>query len=401
MNWSNCIGSATAIGQELRMEDSSRVLLWVRVTQNHPGHRWLASLFLSHPQENEVRAFEEWGIEWDDISAFMNPPFEEIPRLLSFASQYGCRDEDGLHANKCYSVSISRVEAFVDFLVRPGRRLPVVVISPTRDNLRYLLTETSTMTCGLQGLAHVIVLRDNGTAQQLHRLLPKHGCYHGAVHIYWPGFKATHGSDSHPVWLASELQPTAVSAVQVSIFALIAERSPSFLPSRSSEVEDFEEHLRIEERKKQQKQRETQIEEQIESRLREEANAELEELFNAYEEIEEERNFLLGHNSELEKALSQRDHEIGRLRWERDNVWQSKQPAESEDEYIPGCRIFLSGKAYKQLDSFDPCIIVVSLFLVAAFCTACDTSTDAETKAAVEQMNQDLQQSIGQLNTEL
>jgi len=46
-------------------------------------------------------------------------------------------------------------------------------------------------------------------------------------------------------------------------------------------------------------------------------------------------------------------------------------------------------------------MIVVNLLLVAAFCIACDSSTDAETKAAVEQMNQDLQQSIGQLNAEL
>jgi hypothetical protein len=47
------------------------------------------------------------------------------------------------------------------------------------------------------------------------------------------------------------------------------------------------------------------------------------------------------------------------------------------------------------------CVIVISLFAVAVFCSDCGLSTDAETKTAVEQMNQDLQESITQLNTEL
>jgi L-rhamnose mutarotase len=149
----------------------------------------------------------------------------------------------------------------------------------------------------------------------------------------------------------SELQDT--SCIQATFFSLIAERSPYFL-SESSEVKDFENLLRIEEREKQQKQYEIDIKKQIESKFQEQANAELEELFHTYEEeLKRERDSLREQNEELKDELSQKDDEA--RKWKRlyHTAWQSRQLDESEDEYIPGYSIFLSGKACKQFDSFD------------------------------------------------
>jgi len=331
--WSNSYGSATVTCSEWESEaESQKRLLQMQFIQHCRDHRWVTELRLGRIHGEEVVFFEEWSL----LPFKPSIPFEEVPELLTFVSEWTCKNEDGMLANSIYAVSNERAEAFVDFIESPDRRLPIVLVSPSRDNSGYLLSDTGSMVRKVRGLAHVTRLKDSKAAQSLHLLLPHHGCYNGAVRIYWPGFKATDDPDLHPFWHPSRLRTVVdESEIHIDIFREVADRSPRIF-ARSADIERLEQQRLDEESEKRLTKLEEQLREQIRLRLQQQTDAELETLFGSYEEVERER-----------------DHEVRRLRWQLNKAWQGRQQLEPPDEQIVTQDILLSSRARRQYTSFD------------------------------------------------
>ena len=350
-NWSNAHGSATVESTEWTTEADpdgfKRKLLKVQFIQHLRDYSWVVDLKLGCIRKDDVVLTGEWS-----ISSFKPiVPFEEMPELLTFAPKYTCHDEDGLLAGKTYLVSEDRVASFADFIKSPERQSPIILISRPSSNAEYLLTEIGAMARKVQGLAHVIKLADDRTAQRLRSLLPRHSCYNGAVRIFWPGFRTEDDPALHPFWHRNKLKTTEEEfEARRDIFARIADESPrifskspdiGYLERRQSEEKHEKRLAQLKERLREQER--SAFEVQRDARQRE---TDWEELFTAYEVLEGERESLRQRNHELE-------HENRRLRWQLTGDWPSEQQLGTDDEQAVAGAVLLSRKARKRYSSFS------------------------------------------------
>jgi len=343
---SNAVGSAAVASSEWRdVPNSGRdagKLLRIGFTRHCQGYDWIVQLWLGQVRDDEVVLAEECS-----ISSFQPKlPFETIPNLLPFIPRYACKDEDGMLASGVYRINADRAEAFVHFVTSPERRLPIILVSPTPDSSRYLLSAARAVAGMVQGMAHVVKLQDREASQQLLSILQKHDCYGGAVRIFWPGFKDTDDPDLHPVWRPRQFRPgTGESDVRDEVLAKIRERSPQVF-ERNSDIQLLEQRQAEAENRKQLAELEGQLREQIKIRPLEQTGSDLEDWFRNYEEIDKENDGLRRGNQELQ-------HEVQRLRWELNRVWQGKGQLEPDQDQTTARIIFLSAKACRQYASFD------------------------------------------------
>lgn len=350
--WSNAIGSVTVESSEWKadpdLDEHEARLLKVELMRHCIDYDWSIEIWLGQIRESEVVLAQECSLS----SYQPSPPLETLPELLAFLSEYACKDEDGMRANRTYVVSSDKVEVFTDFIRSSDRRLPIVLISPIRDGTGYLLLDTGSMMCRAQGMAHVIKLEDHSASEQLRSLYPRHACYNGAIRIFWPGFKEADDRNLHPVWLPPRLRAVSrESDICDEIVAEIAEQSPRIF-IRNTDIERLEGQQASVRAERQRAKLEERLEEQIRSRSKE--DSESAKWVEAYEKLESERDRLEERNRILESNLSTRDHEIRRLTWERTTAWQQvKQRSAPLDDLDAVPRVLLSSKAYRQYRSFD------------------------------------------------
>ena len=94
------------------------------------------------------------------------------------------------------------ITQFVQDLVNPARRFPIVFVSCRNIDDRPL-TDAAQLADWLAGVASVVVAKDRFPSRRLRDHIPPHlGCWDGAVRIYWPRFQPTDASEVHRVWAA-------------------------------------------------------------------------------------------------------------------------------------------------------------------------------------------------------
>lgn len=342
--WSNGYGSSMATIREWMPETRcDRALLQIEFTECHRDYEWVIDLSLGR-YEQEIVLYEEAQA----LPPMPAIPFAELPDLMSF-SERAWKDEDGLAAGGIYAVGQDRVEAFVDFVKSPERKMPIILISATRQQPAYLLPETKQLARQLQGLAHVIRLNDDACAVRLRSLQPSHSCYDGAVRIYWPGYKPSDNPNLHPFWSPRQLQSES-ARVSRDILTVIAKESPRIF-SKNSDIKVLEDQHLAEESRKQVAEVEARFREQLRLRLQEQQDADLDEWIAEYDRVEHENRVLRQENEELMAAQSQLQHKVYALRGQLNNWWQSRQPFQSEEK--SRAKIYLSSKARRQFAAFD------------------------------------------------
>ncbi len=352
-NCSNAVGSADVASSEWRDVPSpgryDRKLLAIGFTQHCQGYDWIVHLRLGQVREDEVALAEECS-----ISSFQPKlPFETIPNLLAFIPRYACKDEDGMLAGRVYVINTDRAEAFVHFVTSPERRLPIILVSPTLDSSRYLLSAARSIAGMVRGMAHVVKLQDHQAAQQLRFNLPKHDCYGGAVRIFWPGFNDTDDSALHPVWPPRRLQTgTGESDVRDQVLADILKRSPQVFEG-NSDIELLEQQQAEALSRRRLVELAEQRAEQIRLGIQEQTDSELGTLLRSYQEVEIERDSLRQRVQDLENTNSELEHEMRTWKWQAQNAWQGKGQLEPDEDQTTARIVFLSAKAHKQYASLD------------------------------------------------
>jgi hypothetical protein len=109
------------------------------------------------------------------------------------------------------------IDPFVEMLLDPDRRLPVVAISPARETGRALV-DVDRVADRLIGLAHVVSLETMAATWELSdRVTTVFSVYQGAVRTYWPGLTLEDDPYRHPLWLPDRVRlfesgPTPVAA---------------------------------------------------------------------------------------------------------------------------------------------------------------------------------------------
>jgi len=323
--------------RELKAEPDIARLLNIKLVYQDRDYRWARNLQVGRLREDEVSLWDEWDFEWKSPAFRRGTAYETVIDLCSFTYAYSYKNIDGLWAGKPYTVGSGRVEAFTDFIKSPERCLPIVVISQANDEHGHWPINAVAAARKVQGLAHLIKLEDDKSAQRLRGFLREHGCYNGAVRIYWPGYKVTDSRDSHPFWPPSRMRTAGYEAsITNEVFARIADRSPFCSVGVINEIDRLEKQLSDYERDKQQKQ----------------AKTEWEDWRLEYEKVEKERDSLRDETTRIKIENSRLEHENRNLRWQINNAWQRVRQVKPEDEQSVTSLIFLSGKAYEQYRSF-------------------------------------------------
>lgn len=151
---------------------------------------WSQRLYIGHDPDPDTPQLELLRV-WQRQPG-PSHPWSAQPDLLSIAAASPARNADRLAAGKVYTVAPERVAALVnDLILDPDRRLPVVLLTPSRGAAGLLLDDPPGFARRTAGLAHVFRLADSNAANRLTALLPRHTCYGGAVRVFLPGFSAS------------------------------------------------------------------------------------------------------------------------------------------------------------------------------------------------------------------
>ena len=96
-------------------------------------------------------------------------------------------------------------DAFLDLLVDPGRRLPVVAISVMDSVKPELAIDLDKLAAGLCGLADVVTIPPEASWALTERFGKRLSVFDRAARIYMPGFDDDADPFGHPLWLGVRL----------------------------------------------------------------------------------------------------------------------------------------------------------------------------------------------------
>jgi hypothetical protein len=111
------------------------------------------------------------------------------------------------------TVLAADADAAAELLTSSGRRLPAVVVT-TFPSTNRPLVDVEELSRELAGLAHVLHFRTHLAAQRLTEILGRElSVWHGAVRIYWPGFRPGEPGGRHRYWLPQALTSDPIGLV--------------------------------------------------------------------------------------------------------------------------------------------------------------------------------------------
>lgn len=192
----------------------------------------------------------------------------------------------------------SDVPHLVAWLQAPERRLPVVVVSRTRESGGVLL-DTAALARELTGIGHVRVLAASQASWALTGAIGAQlSVWDGAVRVYFPGFAPTDDPRRHRVWFPDKVGIGVITRLRSWLGSLSSSRTP--------EHPVFE-RLRIDRREKLR-----------DAASGEEENKLLYELFDDAEQVAKQRAAevveLQGRNAELERRFEAVTEELDDVR---------------------------------------------------------------------------------------
>jgi hypothetical protein len=126
---------------------------------------------------------------------------------------------DGIPLGVVHPVTSANTAAFVQFLRRADRTLPVVAVSCGDDGSTFV--DASHLADRLLGLAHVAELDRRaswGVTEELGKTL---GCYRGALRIYWPRFNDGDDPYHHMAFVGGALTYLGVKGVVDRLFDVL------------------------------------------------------------------------------------------------------------------------------------------------------------------------------------
>lgn len=115
---------------------------------------------------------------------------------------------------------------FLDLLVAPTRRLPMVVVSVIDRNNPELTIDLDRLAAGLCGLADVVAILPETSWALTEQFGKRLSVFDRAVRIYMPGFDDAADQFGHPLWLGARLaSPADAALVDRQIRARVAQFS--------------------------------------------------------------------------------------------------------------------------------------------------------------------------------
>lgn len=129
------------------------------------------------------------------------------PKIVrTVVEKYSCILGERRLLTKPMLLGAEDVHSYVqDVLASPGRRMPIVVVSPQESTTGYLISADQVADL-VVGLAEVAVLKDKWAAYSLRDEVSRiWSCYNGATRIYWPGFRTARDPMFHPIYLPEDL----------------------------------------------------------------------------------------------------------------------------------------------------------------------------------------------------
>lgn len=129
------------------------------------------------------------------------------PRLIrTLVENHRCTSSMGPLSIEPEFLTESDIADFVLQLEDPDRDRPFVLVSPDNKSGDYLV-DPWTLSDQLVGLAETFALEDIDATFSLSAAIGReHGCFNGAVRIYWPGFSDTGNPHDHPLFLGRKLK---------------------------------------------------------------------------------------------------------------------------------------------------------------------------------------------------
>lgn len=120
----------------------------------------------------------------------------------------------------------SDIDSLVEFLLKPERRLPAVVVTRVRESGDTLVDERA-LAAQLAGIAHVRVLSSSRAAWRLTEALdPAHSVWDGSVRVYFPAFSLDDEPRRHRLYYLDRVDDSLVDRLRSWLSTLSSSRTP-------------------------------------------------------------------------------------------------------------------------------------------------------------------------------
>lgn len=167
---------------------------------------WRTEICLAHDLESDEVAFScdnMAGSVSQSVTPITRTPSRPriVPQVLREWKGYkgGYSLKADVHVLKS-----DEVDGFLDTLLSPSRRRPVVFISAKNDDDRPLI-DAGKVADWLAGVAHVVVAESRFPVRRMEDRLPdRFRCFNGAIRIYWPGL-SFNDPYRHKLWLPDRI----------------------------------------------------------------------------------------------------------------------------------------------------------------------------------------------------
>lgn len=297
--------------------NSNYKLLTLQVQLKEADRTWNISVWLGCNSADEAVWHEECGTD----SVQPQFPMLEMPNLSGCLSAFRCYDLDGMRTGVAYTVEKAKISKLKSFLDGSGeeRKLPIVLVSPQAGAFPYAL-DYRMLAKHLIGIAHVMRL-DDRCGWAINAVSSTHGCYNGAVRIYWPGYTQKHSANIHPYWrpvgykTRREDQADMLSQLSIYMAANVPEHSllAELRRRQQSEQKDRESRAIIE---------------SIERQYQTTKAGEREEYF---ETLLEEYNKVIADRDSLREENERLDDENRKLKYRINQQWNIPETAVAVD----------------------------------------------------------------------
>lgn len=178
---------------------------WIQ-DEEEPTLNWITDVGVQHDANSAWLSVTNYLTSSTDVAATPLYRARTRPRIVrDCLKRLGTPLPVGPHPRELRADD-AQVKGFVDELLDPTRRYPIVFVSCCNSDDRPL-TDAAELADWVAGVASVVVARDRFPSMRLRSHLPQQlGCWDGAVRIYWPRFQLTDASEVHRVWAAGTVR---------------------------------------------------------------------------------------------------------------------------------------------------------------------------------------------------
>ena len=178
---------------------------WIQ-DEDEPTLNWITDVGVQHDANSAWLSVTNYLTSSTDVAATPLYRARTRPRIVrDCLKRLGTPLPVGPHPRELRADD-AQVKGFVDELLDPTRRYPIVFVSCCNSDDRPL-TDAAELADWVAGVASVVVARNRFPSMRLRSHLPQQlGCWDGAVRIYWPRFQLTDASEVHRVWAAGTVR---------------------------------------------------------------------------------------------------------------------------------------------------------------------------------------------------